>query len=87
MKVDESNFETLDEVQKITGTDYDIKWSDSQNIEGFVFCDQLFSMIEDLICEIHTRDETIEDLKEDMRDNFTRNSVSSQCGVSDRDFI
>lgn len=87
MKVDETVFETLNEVQKITGTDYDIKWMDADNIDGFVFTDQLFSMIEDLICEIHNRDEKIEDIKQDIEDNYTRVSVSSQVGIHDSDFI
>lgn len=60
MRIDESNFETFDKVQKICGYNYDIVWTDSHNLKGHVDPDVMLDMIEDLICEIHRLEEKLE---------------------------
>ena len=87
MKVNEETFDTLKRVEEITGTNYDIKWTDSQNIEGFIFSEDLFHMIKDLICEVDRLKEEIEDIKQDIQDNYRPIPYAEQVGISDRDFI
>lgn len=60
MRIDDSNFETFDKVQKICGYNYDIVWTDSHNLKGHVDPDVMLDMIEDLICEIHRLQEQLE---------------------------
>lgn len=60
MRIDESNFETFDKVQKICGYNYDIIWTDSHNLKGHIDPDVMLDMIEDLICEIHRLQEQLE---------------------------
>lgn len=60
MRIDESNFETFDTVQKLCGYNYDIIWTDSHNLKGHVDPDVMLDMIEDLICEIHRLQEQLE---------------------------
>lgn len=70
MKVDESNYETLQKASNITFTDYEIKWFDAENINGYIEVDSLLSMIEDLICEIEHLQEKYEDLQQNMKENY-----------------
>lgn len=70
MKVDESNYETLDKVSKITLTDYEIRWFDAENIDGYIDANNLFSMIEDLLSEIDKLEEENEDIKNDIESNY-----------------
>ena len=63
-------------IQDITGTDYD-------RIGKDIPVESIESIIEDLIYEIHNRDEKIEDIKNDIQDNYKKISVSSQVGVSE----
>lgn len=64
------------QIQDITGTDYD-------RIGKDIPVESIESIIEDLIYEIHNRDEKIEDIKNDIQDNYKKISVSSQVGVSE----
>lgn len=60
MRIDDSNFETFDTVQKLCGYNYDIVWTDSHDLKGHVDPDVMLDMIEDLICEIHRLQEQLE---------------------------
>lgn len=70
MKVDESNYSTLSKVSDITFTDYEIRWFDAENINGYIEIDSLLSMVEDLICEVDHWKEKYEDLEQDIKDNY-----------------
>lgn len=87
MKVDESNFETLDKVSKITGGEYEIKWFDAENLDGYIDEYTMLYMIEDLIYEIDRLQEEIEDMEQDIHDNYRPIPMAEQVGVSDGDFI
>ena len=87
MRVDVSNFETLKRASEITLTDYNIRWFDAENIEGYIDGEDLLSIIDDLIYEVDRLEEQIEDIKEDIRDNYKPISYAEQVGVSDSDFI
>ena len=80
MRIDESNFGTFDRVQNMCGYNYDIRWTDSHNLKGYIDPDVMLSMIEDLICEVDRRDETIEDIKQDRNDNYRRITPKEMYG-------
>ena len=83
----EKEFEVLNAVSDITLTDYNIKWFDKDSKKGFIDCYNLFSMIEDLLCEIDMLSEKLSDLESDIEDNYRPIPVFEQCGISNRDFI
>lgn len=87
MKVDESNYEILKKVSEITLTDYEIKWFNAENIDGYIESDNLFYMIEDLLYELNHLEEEFEDLKQDIQDNYKPIPVAEQVGISDKDFM
>ena len=87
MKVDESNFETLEKVSKITLTDYEIRWFDAENIDGYIDSSSLFDMVEDLLLEVERLNEEIEDMKQDIEENYKPIPYAEQVGISDRDFL
>ena len=87
MKVDESNYETLEKASKMTGTDYEIKWFDAENIDGYIDGETMLCMIEDLIYEIDRLQEEIEDIEQDIKDNYRHIPEAEQVGISDGDFI
>ena len=87
MIVNENNFETLERASKITSTDYGIEWFDAENIRGYIGIDSLLAMVEDLIIEVDRLEEKIEDMEEDIRDNYKPIPYAEQVGVSDKDFI
>lgn len=87
MIVDESVFDIIEKASKITLTDYDIKWFDAENINGYIETESLISIIDDLIYEFDNLQEKIEDMEQDIRDNYRPIPVAEQYGVSDKDFI
>lgn len=87
MIVDKNNYPILKRASKITITDYEIKWFNEENIDGYIDTESLVYMIEDLICEIDHLQEKIEDIEQDIQDNYRPIPPAEQVGVSDRDFI
>lgn len=87
MRVDESNYEILEKASKITGTDYEIKWFDAENIIGSIDAENLISIVDDLTYEIDRLQEEIEDMEQDIQDNYKPIPVAEQVGISDKDFI
>lgn len=62
------------------------------NLESFKEKDiysweEIISIIEDLECELHTKEEKIEELENDLESNYKKISLAEQYGISDRDFI
>lgn len=69
MRIDDSNFETFDKVQKRCGYNYDIIWTDSHNLKGYVDPYTMLNMMDDLLCEmgrIEEKQEDIDDLKREI---------------------
>lgn len=87
MRINENNYSTLKRASEITGEDYDIKWFDAENFDGYIDTDELISIIDDLIYEVGRLEERLEDLEEDIRDNYKRIPISEQVGINDDDFI
>ena len=86
MIVDESNYEILERVSKLTLTDYEIRWFDKKNIYGYIETDNLISMLEDLLCEIDTLEEKYKDLEQDIEDNYKRLTYEEQIDYNPHDF-
>lgn len=62
------------------------------NLESFKEKDiyswkEIISIIEDLECELHTKEEKIEELENDLESNYKKVSLAEQYDISDRDFI
>lgn len=62
------------------------------NLESFKEKDiysweEIISIIEDLECELHTKEEKIEELENDLESNYKKISLAEQYDISDRDFI
>ena len=68
MRIDEYVFEKIKKVEEKTMTDYNIIWKDTENVEGYITADDLFTMVEDLLYEIDHLEEKIEDLEN--KENF-----------------
>lgn len=85
MLVNENNLDILEKASNITSQDYEIKWFDEEN--GYISTDNLFTIIEDLICEVDKLEEQLEDLNNDIKDNYKPIPVSEQVGISEKDFI
>lgn len=88
MKIDESNYETIKKAESITLGDYDIYWKDAENIDGYILPENMFVMIQDLICEVESLQELIQDMKEDIAENYERKPFDpyEEYGISEKDF-
>lgn len=89
MKVTGDNYDILKKASDITLVDYDIKWFDAENSDGYIDSDGLLSMIEDLILEYNHKEEELEDLKQDLEDNYVPRRIDpyEEYGVSRKDFF
>lgn len=62
------------------------------NLESFKEKDiysweEIISIIEDLECELHIKEEKIEELENDLESNYKKVPLAEQYDISDRDFI
>lgn len=87
MIIDKKEYEVLKKVSEITLTDYNIKWFDKENIEGYIDSYSLFSMVEDMLGEVEKLSDDISDLERDIEDNYRPIPLSEQYEISDREFI
>lgn len=67
MKVNESNYEILDRVSKITLNNYEIKWFNAEDIDGYIETENLLTMVEYLLCELDALEEKYSDLKDQLQ--------------------
>jgi len=65
IEVSDKEMERFKEISDITVTDYEFKGN-------FVPVVSLVAMVEDLLMTIHEREEQIEDIKQDIQDNYKR---------------
>ena len=65
MIVDESIFDVIEKAEKITLIRYTAKilWRDHENLDGYIYQDNLIEIIEDLICEVESLEELVGELK------------------------
>lgn len=88
MKIDESNYDTVKKVMKITGEEYEILWADAENIEGYMFDEEVLKMVEDLIVEVGHLEETNEDIIQDRNENYEPKKFDpyKEYGISEDNF-
>ena len=67
MIIDEDNYSILSKVTDITATNYEYKWFDAENIDGYISANTMLDMIEDLLYEIDVQKEKIEELKDRIK--------------------
>lgn len=88
MKINESDFDILDRASKMMGTDYNIKWFDAENFDGYIDKDDLIVMIDDLIREIDNLNERIEDIEKDRDEHYQYKEIDpyEEYGLNKGDF-
>ena len=74
--------EKIKEIEELTMTDYDAKL-------GYIHSDNLESMIDDLLYEIHNLQDKVRDLENDIENNYEAKKFDpyEEYGVSRKDFI
>ena len=87
MLVDENNYDVFEKANKITLSNYEIKWFNKDNHDGYIEEETLLYIIEDLICEAEHWKEQYEDLEQDLQDNYRPIPYAEQVGISDKDCI
>lgn len=80
--LNENDLRILQEVSDITLRDYEIKGK-------FISLDNLMNVIEDLLTEVHKKEEDISELKNDIENNFEPKKIDpyEDYGLSKKDFI
>lgn len=74
-------------VQELTCTQYGNLAVFKDKEQALIDNDTVESMIEDLICEIDRLKEQIEDMEQDIKDNYKKVPVAEQVGIRDSDFL
>lgn len=88
MKVDEAVFDVLTKAQEYTMTNYNIYWSDAENIDGYIDAFELYDIVQDLVVELGAKEEKIEDLEKNIRENYKPKKIDyyDDYGINERDF-
>lgn len=76
--------EIYDRVSDLTSTDYGVQVLDNEYY--YINEYSVESMFEDLFCEIDSLEEKIEDMEENIRENYRPISPYEMYGVNERDF-
>ena len=65
------------------------QWLDQKYFLGqdLVSLEDLISLIEDLDAEVERLEEIIDEINQDIKDNYRFIPMGEQVGISDRDFI
>lgn len=79
-KLDDKELEAVNKASSISSTDYDL-------IGNLIPAASLVNIVEDLLLEITHLEEKIEDMEEDIKENYRPIPESEQYGISDRDFM
>lgn len=75
------------DVQGITCTSYDNLAVLEDKEQVLITSDTVENMLEDLICEIERLHEQIEDMEQDIKENYKRVPAAEQVGIRNSDFI
>lgn len=81
------DLDTYLRVQEITCTEYDNLAILKEKEQALIDSGTVESMIEDLITEIDRLEEKIEDMEQDIQDNYKRVPVAEQVGIRNSDFL
>jgi hypothetical protein len=81
MYIDNNLYERI---EKITKTKYSNDFGeDNVWVDG----DNLYTLIEDLVCEVEHLKAKIIYIEKDIEDNYEPKKVEEQLGINDKDFI
>lgn len=86
MKIDQSVWYTLSDAIEITGKDYHIKWFDKDLFEGYIDEDDLLNLIDDVTYRADKYKYELEELRNDLLDNYRPISKAEQYEIHERDF-
>lgn len=80
-KLDRDELEFINKAEKLTCTDYEL-------LGDFIPVESMIGVIEDLLLEIDRLEEKIEDLEQNIENNYELKNVNpyEEYGVSERDF-
>lgn len=81
-KLDKDELEMLENVSKMTYTDYEI-------VNDLIPAENLLAAIYDLVIEVDRLKEQIEDMEQDIENNYEvkRYDPYTEYGVSEKDFV
>lgn len=78
--LDEKELKIFKEIEEKTNTSYEIE-------NNLLPLENVMGIVEDLLSEINSLNEKLEDLENDVRENYRPIPVAEQYGISDEDFI
>lgn len=84
MEIDRELYESI---SKITGWNYEPIYQKEEDAPVIITRPKMENILEDLLIEIHDREEKIEDIIKDREDNYRPIPVEEQLGISASDFI
>lgn len=81
-KLNDNEVAIIKDISKITFTEYEIEGNN-------IAVDNLMVVIEDLLTEYHRKEEELEDLHNEISENYELKRVNpyEEYGVSERDFL
>ncbi len=84
MEIDRELYESI---SKITGWNYEPIYQKEEDAPVIITRPKMENILEDLLIEIHDREEKIEDIIKDRDDNYRPVPIEKQVSISDKDFI
>lgn len=78
--LNEKELKIFKEIEKKTNTNYEIE-------NNLLPLENVMGIVKDLLSEINSLNEKLEDLENDVRENYRPIPVAEQYGISDEDFI
>lgn len=78
--LNEKELKIFKEIEEKTITNYEIE-------NNLLPLENVMGIVEDLLSEINSLNEKLEDLENDIRENYRPIPVAEQYGISDEDFI
>lgn len=78
--LNEKELKIFKEIEEETNTSYEIE-------NNLLPLENVMGIVEDLLSEINSLNEKLEDLENDVRENYRPIPVAEQYGISDEDFI
>ena len=78
--LNEKELKIFKEIEEKTNTSYEIE-------NNLLPLENVMGIVEDLLSEINSLNKKLEDLENDVRENYRPIPVAEQYGISDEDFI
>ena len=78
--LNEKELKIFKEIEEKTNTSYEIE-------NNLLPLENVMGIVEDLLSKINSLNEKLEDLENDVRENYKPIPVAEQYGISDEDFI